>query len=80
MSEIAIYNPKDSLRKPYFLFADWPYINPECALSEEEYEKLCDIKWINPIYPMTQKKKAKKIALDIYERIKKRRMELWITM
>jgi len=48
--EIPIYNPKLN-NKPYFKFKNWPYRNPECEITEEEYERLCEIKWINPIYP-----------------------------
>lgn len=47
-----IYNPKDCRHRPYFTITDlWVYRNASCALTEKDYEQMCDKKWINPIYP-----------------------------
>ena len=47
-----IYNPKDIHHNPYFIIKDNDiFLNKECILSERDYERMCDIKWVNPIYP-----------------------------
>lgn len=74
-NEIPIYNPKDSNNQKYFKFKNWPLVNPECKLSEKDYEKLCDMNWTNPIYPT-----ARKRVVSVEQRIAERRKTLGITL
>lgn len=50
-----IYNPKDIWHRSYFIEWKWDFYRNDvwqtaCALSEKDYEKMCGIKNINPLY------------------------------
>jgi len=72
-----IYNPKDIHHNPYFIIKDNDiFLNKECILSERDYERMCDIKWVNQIYPnwVATKKESLKDLLA------RKRKELWHTL
>lgn len=80
-----IYSPRDIWKNPYFIVSKWVFRrNTACILSETDYESMCDTYWVNPIYidnvPVDQlriyREPAKKKE-DVYDRIRKRREELW---
>lgn len=74
-NEIPIYNPRDAWHNSYFKFKNWPYVNPECRLSEKDYERMCDLNGTNPIYPTVRKR-----VVPVEQRIAERRKELWINV
>jgi hypothetical protein len=41
------YNPKDCWHNPYFIYTEnwWIIKNPNCVLTEKDYERLFVIKW-----------------------------------
>lgn len=50
-----LYNPKDILWKPSFIRKNKEIVkNDDCLLAESSYEKLCEMKGINPIYPISE--------------------------
>ncbi len=84
-----IYNPKDIFWVTYLIIKPlWICRNTHCALSEKDYEALCDTYWINPIYPpdtlafsqefnkTTQKAPRKKQPETLEEKIQRKRKEL----
>jgi hypothetical protein len=110
---MELYNPKDCWHRPYFIITEsWVYINRACALTEKDYEQMCDRKWVNPIYPTNLQSLSKEKSIpvipmekpkkpkprkkiiprppkqpkdylkvdNVYDRIRKRREELWITI
>lgn len=80
-----IYSPRDIWKNPYFIVSKWVFMrNKKCLLTESDYESLCDTYWVNPIYidnvsvedlPKVKSPPIKKE--DVYDRIRKRREELW---
>ena len=84
-----IYSPRDLRKNPYFIVSKWVFRrnntwSNKCILSESDYEAMCDTYWVNPIYidnvPVDQLRIYKEPAQkkeDVYDRIRKRRAELW---
>lgn len=85
---MKIYNPIDSLWNEYFIITDIINRNSGCLITEKDYEMLCNIKWVNPIYPtnnvVVSKVKIRNSNIDwffrkpdtIQERIIKKRLSI----
>lgn len=79
-----IYNPRDVWMKEYFIVTESDiYRNSKCALTEENYEALCDRYGVNPIYPTKEKEKYERLPMNVgmweetlAEKISRKRKEL----